>query len=269
MHDTLLHAATALYLLSILATLGRFAFRFPERAARAAGFALAWAGALLHAAALAGLALAERRIPADGAAEILALLSLLAVGTYLALVAAKRAPWMGMAALPPAMALLFASPYAWPFAPPLEAGAEAGARGPLFFVHTGLVALSVLLLLGHVVASLLYIAQASRLKAKHVPLAGSRLPSLDACDRAGLRALEAGFAALTLGILTGALEAAQARGHFFAWKAPEVFGLLTWFIFGALLEARLAHGWRGRKPAALSLAGFAILMAVLAWLTLA
>jgi ABC-type uncharacterized transport system permease subunit len=246
--------------LSILASFGRFAF--PRReAVHALSLALAWLGAMTHLAAIVGLGLAEQRFPVENLGEAFSFFAFLAVAVYLALYLLYRIPWMSMLVLPVAAVLLLLSPHM----PPPRA--DAPLQGPLFFAHTMLVLLASALLLGHVIMSLLYIAQEARLKAKRLSL-GSTIPSLSFCDRLGVRMLGAGFLSLTFGILTGALWAAETRGHFFAWKFPEIFALLTWFIFGVLFETRLAHGWRGRKPALWSLVGFSLLLAVFVGVTL-
>lgn len=261
MYGALLYVASALYVLSILASFGRFAF--PRReAVHALSLALAWLGATTHLAAIVGLGLAEQRFPVKNLGEAFSLLAFLAVAVYLALYLLYRIPWMSMFVLPVAAVLLLLSPHM-----PSPRVEHAPLQGPLFFAHTTLVLLASALLLGHVIMSLLYITQETRLKAKHLSL-DSAIPSLSFCDRLGVRMLGAGFLSLTFGILTGALWAADTRGHFFAWKFPEVFALLTWLIFGMLYEARLAHGWRGRKPALWSLVGFSLLLAVFVGVTL-
>jgi cytochrome c-type biogenesis protein CcsB len=83
-----------------------------------------------------------------------------------------------------------------------------------------------------------------------------RLPSLDLLDRVNYRSLTIGFPLLTLGIITGALWAENAWGSYWQWDPKETWSLITWFIYAALVHARLTVGWRGRKAAWLSIVGF-------------
>lgn len=75
-------------------------------------------------------------------------------------------------------------------------------------------------------------------------------------DRLIYRAAVIGFLFLTLGILTGAVWAETAWGRYWSWDPKETASLITWFIYAALLHARLIRGWQGRPIAWLALAGF-------------
>ena len=65
-------------------------------------------------------------------------------------------------------------------------------------------------------------------------------------DRLIYRAAVIGFIFLTLGILTGAVWAETAWGDYWSWDPKETASLITWFIYPALLHARLVQGWQGR-----------------------
>jgi cytochrome c-type biogenesis protein CcsB len=75
-------------------------------------------------------------------------------------------------------------------------------------------------------------------------------------DRLIYRAAVIGFIFLTLGILTGAVWAETAWGRYWSWDPKETASLITWFIYAALLHARLVQGWQGRPIAWLAVAGF-------------
>jgi len=102
----------------------------------------------------------------------------------------------------------------------------------------------------------LYLVQERQLKRHRVGGLYHRLPSLDLLDRINYRSLTIGFPLLTLGIITGAVWAEYAWGAYWQWDPKETWSLITWFIYAALVHARLTVGWRGRKAAYLAIAGF-------------
>lgn len=86
------------------------------------------------------------------------------------------------------------------------------------------------------------------------------LPPLPLLDSLIYRTTVLGFLLLTLGIFTGAVWAETAWGRYWSWDPKETWSLITWFIYAALLHARLLKGWHGRRIAWLAVLGF---MAVL------
>jgi cytochrome c-type biogenesis protein CcsB len=86
------------------------------------------------------------------------------------------------------------------------------------------------------------------------------LPPLPLIDNLIYRTTVLGFLLLTLGIVTGAVWAETAWGRYWSWDPKETWSLITWFIYAALLHARLLKGWHGRRIAWLAVLGF---MAVL------
>ena len=69
-----------------------------------------------------------------------------------------------------------------------------------------------------------------------------------------------GFLLLTLGIVTGAVWAHSAWGSYWTWDPKETWSLITWLVYAALLHSRLRRGWRGKRLAILSIAGFSCVM---------
>jgi cytochrome c-type biogenesis protein CcsB len=101
-------------------------------------------------------------------------------------------------------------------------------------------------------SAILYLIQERRLRPS--------LPSLPVLDSLIYRTTVLGFLLLTLGIITGAVWAETAWGRYWSWDPKETWSLITWFIYAALLHARLLKGWHGRRIAWLAVLGF---MAVL------
>ncbi|HLC18094.1 MAG TPA: c-type cytochrome biogenesis protein CcsB [Thermodesulfobacteriota bacterium] len=82
------------------------------------------------------------------------------------------------------------------------------------------------------------------------------LPEARMIDELSYRAIAWGFPFLAVGIVTGAIWANSAWGAYWTWDPKETWSLITWFIYAAYLHARVTRGWRGRKAAYLSIAGF-------------
>lgn len=66
-----------------------------------------------------------------------------------------------------------------------------------------------------------------------------------------------GFLLLTLGIVFGSVWANEAWGTYWSWDPKETWSLITWLVYAVALHLRQAQGWRGRRFAAASAAGFA------------
>jgi len=85
-------------------------------------------------------------------------------------------------------------------------------------------------------------------------------PSLERLDEITYRMTAIGFLMLSLGIITGAVWANYAWGSYWSWDPKETWSLITWFVYAAVLHARITRGWRGRRMAVLSIIGFACVL---------
>ena len=106
----------------------------------------------------------------------------------------------------------------------------------------------------------LYLIQEHAIKSKKRGFFYSRLPSLDLLDQMGYTSVALGFPMLTFGIVTGCIYAQIIWGRYWSWDPKEVWSLITWLIYAALLHERLTAGWRGRRAAYFSILGFVILL---------
>jgi len=109
------------------------------------------------------------------------------------------------------------------------------------------------------VAGVMYLIQEHQIKAKLTGGIYRRFPSLNALDTLNYYSLTMGFPMITLGIIFGAVYAQLSLGKYWRWDPKEVWSLITWLIYAALLHQRLTVGWRGRRAALLSIAGFLVL----------
>jgi cytochrome c-type biogenesis protein CcsB len=109
------------------------------------------------------------------------------------------------------------------------------------------------------VAGIMYLVQERQIKKKKLGTVYSRLPSLATLDSINHYSLIWGFCFLTIGMITGAIYAQYALGSYWRWDPKEVWTLITWLFYAALLHERLAVGWRGRRAALMSIVGFMVL----------
>jgi cytochrome c-type biogenesis protein CcsB len=85
----------------------------------------------------------------------------------------------------------------------------------------------------------------------------SRLPSADRLDTLAYRTIQFAFPVWTFAVMAGAIWAHQAWGRYWGWDPKETWAFVTWTIYAGYLHARATAGWRARKAAVISCAGFA------------
>lgn len=107
---------------------------------------------------------------------------------------------------------------------------------------------------------LAYLVQERQLKSKKPGQLAFRLPPLEDLDILIYKAIRLAFPILTLGVLLGARWAYDAWGRYWGWDAKETWALITWLVYAIYLHLRLINGWRGRRTAYLSLAGFGVVL---------
>jgi cytochrome c-type biogenesis protein CcsB len=121
------------------------------------------------------------------------------------------------------------------------------------FLGNGLFAIAFL-------AAIMYLLQENQIKSKRLGSWFSRLPSLATLDNVNHYAIVYGFPFLSLGMITGSIYAQYALGIYWQWDPKEVWSLITWLFYAALLHERLAVGWQGRKAAVMSIVCFCVLL---------
>ena len=83
------------------------------------------------------------------------------------------------------------------------------------------------------------------------------MPSLEALDQLGLRAVAFGIIFFTLAIISGGFWSHQDKGRWMSAQPKELMSIVTWGIFGFQLLMRWRAGWRGRRTALINILGFA------------
>jgi len=121
------------------------------------------------------------------------------------------------------------------------------------FIGNGLFALAFL-------AAIMYLIQEHQIKHKRLGPIYSRLPSLATMDAINYHSIIYGFPFLTVGMITGSIYAQCVLGTYWQWDPKEVWSLITWLFYAALLHERIAVGWRGRRAAIMSIVCFCILI---------
>ena len=86
------------------------------------------------------------------------------------------------------------------------------------------------------------------------------LPPLMTLEALLFRILTLGFLLLTLTLGTGFFFSEVLFGKAVRFNHKTVFGIVSWFIFAALLVGRYAWGWRGRTALRWTLTGFVTLL---------
>ncbi len=249
----LLRLAIALYLAGTVAALVGIAIR--QDLPRTLLPRLLWAGFVAH-----GLSIALRSWTAGHLAvttfdEALSFLALLLMAVFLVVQVRRPLVALGAVVSPLAFGLTLAADAVYHGARPLAPALDS-AWLP---VHV------VLSVLGDAVfalafsASLLYLVQERRLKARRAPAALRYLPSLETLDRVNYRCLVWGLILLTLGIVSGIVWAHTAW-RFWSSEPKLVLSLVIWGIYVVLLQGRMTAGWRGRWAATLTIAGFAVIV---------
>jgi ABC-type uncharacterized transport system permease subunit len=106
-----------------------------------------------------------------------------------------------------------------------------------------------------IVACLYY--QNTRLR-RRLPLGTlALLPPVETLEKTLFRALGAGYAVLTLVLVTGSFFVHDLIAQHLVHKVA--LAVLAWGIFGVLLIGRLRYGWRGRTALRFTTAGFIVL----------
>ncbi len=216
-------------------------------------------GAVIHAAHVVVASLLSRVCPVESLHFGLSLSALGAVVTYLILRRRFRLHALGAIVAPLALTFLIGAQFV--SAPRSEAELPRGLLA--FHIAANLIGLGVFLVAGG--SSALYVVLERRLRHKKLGVSPStsRLPPLEALDRAAHRLLLAGFPLLTFGVVTGAVFTQRVAEGGSGAIIRTVLGYATWGLLAAVLLLRQIIGLRGRRAAYGTLAGVACVLVVL------
>ncbi|HKB09369.1 MAG TPA: cytochrome c biogenesis protein CcsA [Vicinamibacterales bacterium] len=253
----------ALYTAALVA----YAWHFAQRNAIAGRTAttLLVAAALAHTFVIGMQTMEYGHVPVAGATSAISTFVWLLALSYLYTEMTTDERAMGVFILPLLVAL-----QTIPALRPNVEDRAAVLQGPLFGVHVSSLLFAYASFALACVIGITYVLLFKEIKAKHLGFFYARLPSLHTLDRMNQRAIVIGWVFLTLGLMVGAIWAAQARVGYGAGdphvqamslQDPKIFvALVCWFVYSFELFAARRIGWGGRRSAYLSALGFAIVL---------
>jgi cytochrome c-type biogenesis protein CcsB len=216
-----------------------------------------WTAFLVHAASIGVRSLVAGHLAVTTFEEVLSFIGVLVVLVFLVVQSRRPLVALGAVVSPIAFGLTLAADVLYEGARPLPAMLQS-AWLP---VHVMLSALGDAVFAVAFVASFFYLVKERLLKNRHAGGWLRLLPSLEALDRLNYACLVWGLVLLTLGIVSGIVWAHTAWGQRLWSSDPKLwFSLVTWLIYVVLLQGRMTAGWRGRRAATLTIAGFAVIV---------
>jgi ABC-type uncharacterized transport system permease subunit len=221
-----------------------------------AGRVLVGGGLAVHAVALVSLMGAQGGMPV-GAAQGFSTLAFLLLALGLVLDLIYRKPVIGAFITPLAVAVLLPGLLLQGGQMPLV----ASIRQPLLPLHISIALLGLAAFAVAAGVGLMYLLMERQVRGKKFGLLFSRLPSLEFLDTLNRRLVVCGFIALSITLATGAFfVVGSSQG--FAWMldAKIIATVVAWGLFAALAGARVLVGWRGRRVALLTMAGFCLVL---------
>jgi ABC-type uncharacterized transport system permease subunit len=227
----------------------------PKRSGRVAPSLLA-IGSVCHAGYIVAASLTSNVCPIKSVSFVVSFAALLGMLIYLALWRYTAMRMLGAFLAPAALTFVLGARF--------MSGYDRHVSPGFLALHVTANVLGDALFLLASAAAVLYLVEERRIKGRRAGSVFGRLPPLDTLDRAGHRFLLSGFPLLTLGIITGTVWSHRLQTGSGAEIVRAVFAYATWSLFAGVLVLRTVLGWRGRRAAYGTLAGFAFAVAVLA-----
>jgi ABC-type uncharacterized transport system permease subunit len=180
----------------------------------------------------------------------------------------RRLAW-GLFVLPVVLilvALAWAFPEGRAAEPTQPQGVLSSLEGKQFWpiFHGALMLLAAVGVSVAFVASVMYLVQVHRLRAKHAPGKGPALWSLERLETMNRRAIIVAFPLLTCGLLVAAVQMLQMpEGGQGLENAKVLSTAALWFVFAILLYLRYGVHARGRQVAFWTIAAFSLMLVAL------
>jgi ABC-type uncharacterized transport system permease subunit len=195
--------------------------------------------------------------PAQSVREAIGFLSFILAGGYLLASLRWQLTIGGVVVMPVSLVMLLVARLT-------PAGAAPDGLGALGRIHISLATIGVGVFALASALSAIYLVEDRALKKKKfdsLAFKASGAP-LEGLDRLSHRLVLVGFPIFTVALVLGAIWVSRLGEQLDRPEYP--LAAVTWFAFAALLLARQVYGWRGKRAARLTLAGFAAAIAVLA-----
>jgi ABC-type uncharacterized transport system permease subunit len=194
--------------------------------------------------------------PAQSVREALGFLAFIITGGYLLASARYRLTLGGVVAMPVSLVLLVVARLT-------PAGTAPDDLSTLGRVHISLATVGVGVFALASALSAIYLVEERALRRKQfdtMAFKDNGAP-LEALDRLSHRLIWAGFPIFTVALVLGAIWVSKLGESLDRPEYP--LAVVTWAAYATLLVVRQVHGWRGRRAARLTLAGFAAALLVL------
>ncbi len=238
---------------AILVVLRRSNARFLQFAS-----ALFSVATIFHLVSLVDVARASGQIPVHNFYETVSLCSFLMATGYLFVRWRYQFESISLFLFP----LTFLLAFIGTTSQPVEPWANRNLRDAWLVVHVTLAIAGYVSLLLAASASVFYLVQERRLKAKQM---SRHLPPLATLDNLLSRSMGAGFILITLATLMGSIWAFIETGTDWVADPAVVIAWVTWLGYLLLVFVRLGAGWRGRKVAITALCVLGV--SALTWAT--
>jgi cytochrome c-type biogenesis protein CcsB len=250
----IIHTTIFLYLAG---TAAYFAFLFFQKnSLEKLGVAFFGSGFLVHCAGIAPIFLKTGQIPANTLNETLLIAAWALAGVFLWVRFRYRLKILGVCAAPVA-AFLMAMVSSLPREP---VPAQTIFKSFWLYLHILGVFIGEAFFALACGLAILYLIHQNAIKTKTRGFFYKRLPPLELLDLTGYACTTVGFILLTLGLIAGFVYARTTWGKLWSWDPKEVWSIITWGIYAALLHQRLTVGWRGRRSAIMAILGFAVVL---------
>ena len=246
--------ATIAYMFSCACYFGYLVFQKDRLQKTAAGLMVA--GIACHTVSLVMCGLRAGNFPVNNLHETLSVTAWAIAAVFLAFSFRYKLKILGIYAAP-LITLTMIAAYQMP---------KPVAQDPNLFRSWWLAAHIITVFLGNAAFALacglgiLYLLQENAIKKKTRGFFFRRLPSLDLLDTSGYACIVVGFSMVTIGLITGVVYAKAVWGRFWSWDPKEVWSVITWLFYAALLHERLTVGWRGKRAAIMAIVGFGVLL---------
>jgi ABC-type uncharacterized transport system permease subunit len=194
--------------------------------------------------------------PAQSVREALGFLAFIITGGYLLASARYRLTVGGAAVMPVALVMLVVARLT-------PAGTAPDDLSTLGKIHISLATVGVGVFALASALSMIYLIEERALRRKRfdtIAFKDNGAP-LEALDRLSHRLIWVGFPIFTVALVLGAIWVSKLGESLDRPEYP--LAAVTWMFYAALLVVRQAYGWRGRRAARLTLAGFAAALLVL------
>jgi len=244
----LLYGLTGLGFIAYL-FLGKEALRLPLRI-------LFIACAAFHLLFVLALGRQTGRLPMTTPAQAINMVVLFSSLAFIPMILRRNTAVLGAFFLPVATFALAL------IAPSVQPGQEIfhGTYRYWYPLHTLSVILGEAFFMVAAIASVVYIVHERIIRKGSIHSASSALPPLALLDSILYASLALGFFAITAGMIFGSLWA-STMGLSLSDIAPKVLaGAIMWLVFGLSLHQRFAIGWKGRRTAVITLAGFVLMV---------